>query len=50
MKKKKMNKKNQKQKKKNKEERELASQNINKTKSDIEQRIKEFEENLRKEN
>ena len=36
--------------KRNKEERELASQNINKTKSDIEQRIKEYEENLRKEN
>ena len=35
--------------KKNKEERELASQNINKTKNDIEQRIKEYEENLRKE-
>ena len=49
MKKKKMKKKLEIE-KKNKEERELASQNINKTKSDIEQRIKEFEENLRKEN
>ena len=35
--------------KKNKEERELASQNIDKTKEDIEKRIKEYEENLRKE-
>jgi hypothetical protein len=34
--------------KKNKEERELASQNINKEKSDIDKRIKEYEENLRK--
>jgi hypothetical protein len=36
--------------KRNKEERELASQNINKNKENIEQRIKEYEENLRKEN
>jgi hypothetical protein len=35
--------------KKNKEERDLASQNINKAKSDVENRIKEYEENLRKE-
>jgi hypothetical protein len=35
--------------KKNKEERELASKNINQNKIDIEQRIKEYEENLRKE-
>ena len=35
--------------KKNKEERELASQNINKEKNDIDKRIKEYEENLRKE-
>ena len=34
--------------KKNKEERELASQNINKYKEDIDKRIKEYEENLRK--
>ena len=33
--------------KKNKEERELASENINKNKSDIEKRIKEYEDNLR---
>jgi hypothetical protein len=35
--------------KKNKEERDLASQNINKAKNDVENRIKEYEENLRKE-
>ena len=35
--------------KKNKEERELASQNINKAKNDIEKRIKEYEDNLRNE-
>ena len=35
--------------KKNKEERELASKNINQNKNEIEQRIKEYEENLRKE-
>ena len=35
--------------KKNKEERELASQNINIAKNDIEKRIKEYEDNLRNE-
>ena len=35
--------------KKNKEERDLASNNINKAKEDIDKKIKEFEENLRKE-
>ena len=35
--------------KKNKEERELASKNIEKTKNDIDKRIKEYEENIRKE-
>ena len=35
--------------KKNKEERELASENLNKTKNDIENRIKEYEDSLRKE-
>ena len=36
--------------KKNKEEREIASNNINKTKEEIDKRIKEYEESLRKEN
>ena len=35
--------------KKNKEERELSSQNINKFKDEIDKKIKEYEENLRKE-
>ena len=35
--------------KQNKKEREIASENINKAKNDIDQKIKEFEENIWKE-